>query len=280
MWERKGKKEEHTITTKHKVKSQYITNSNKQWLPLSTLGTGSGSGEGSEESSPTDYFNPTIANLTDGDILVYDQDTGNWINRAEDDAKAAYVPMDIGDFEPGGINSQGGKINSETQLTYSRRSINFIPITHDVIRISTQKGVLVYVRFFDANGNILKNEEDKAYLTAGRSVLAFIDKKFSKIINLRNFHPDATQYKLIYVIEANEDNLANLSRDNFTVEAQYIFDSIAATVQNILDQMKKEKGFTQNAASLLINILRNGTYSTDQTANIDALAAAITPINS
>ena len=29
MWERKGKKEEHTITTKHKVKSQYITNSNK-----------------------------------------------------------------------------------------------------------------------------------------------------------------------------------------------------------------------------------------------------------
>lgn len=29
MWERKGKKEEHTITRKHKVKLQYITNSNK-----------------------------------------------------------------------------------------------------------------------------------------------------------------------------------------------------------------------------------------------------------
>lgn len=29
MCERKGKKEEHTITRKHKVKLQYITNSNK-----------------------------------------------------------------------------------------------------------------------------------------------------------------------------------------------------------------------------------------------------------
>ena len=29
MWEKKGKKEEHTIIRKHKVKLQYITNSNK-----------------------------------------------------------------------------------------------------------------------------------------------------------------------------------------------------------------------------------------------------------
>lgn len=37
-----------------------------------------------------------------------------------------------------------------------------------------------------------------------------------------------------------------------------------------------EKGFSQQAKSLLITILRNGTYAVDQTANINALEAEIT----
>ena len=85
----------------------------------------------------------------------------------------------------------------------------------------------------------------------------------------------ATEYKLSYTAEEINNRLGNpdttLSVSGKAADAKAVGDAL----ETLEGKIPEGGGMSATASALLITILRNAVYSTDQSANITALEAAL-----
>lgn len=166
----------------------------------------------------------------------------------------------IGSFVPGGINSNGEDINTSSQLTYSRRSKDFLPIETAPVIVHTKGGVTLYLRFFDDAGNILTNSENAAYISVGSSQAANVNVQYSKTVDMTEFNAAAVKYKIIFAVAQNAESLPNLTVDNIRLSAGHKL-ATAGELAAVADQnLPNVWGLFRNAVCIGDSLTR-GYYS-------------------
>lgn len=166
----------------------------------------------------------------------------------------------IGSFVPGGINSNGQDINTSSQLTYSRRSKDFLPIETAPVIVHTKGGVTLYLRFFDDAGNILTNSENAAYISVGSSQSVNVNVQYSKTVDMTAFNSAAVKYKIIFAVAQNAESLPNLTVDNIRLSAGHKL-ATAGELAAVADQnLPNVWGLFRNAVCIGDSLTR-GYYS-------------------